>query len=117
MDAPLVWILTSGLVPEKTFKQVLTQRRICVEVDRPRWEDDVDSVHVLKVREIDRISVFPKERPELYIPRCSKSLYVGVKKSVICPYWAINTAHATFQHGTFHKDKDIIGIIRSSIIL
>ena len=51
MNAPFVWILASGLVPEKAFKEVLSKRRVRVEEDRPRWEDDIDSVHVLSLRE------------------------------------------------------------------
>jgi len=75
MDAPFVWILACGLVPKNSLKQVLPQLRVCVEEDRPRWEDDINSVNVLQVREIVGISASPNKRPALYVPRCSKSLY------------------------------------------
>lgn len=57
MDTPAVRILASSLVLEERHDQRLTDARVRVDEERPRWVDDVYSIHTLL-----RVSVFNFER-------------------------------------------------------
>ena len=47
VDGPLVRILASSLVLKQREEEVLAQRRVRVEEDWPRGEDDINGVHIL----------------------------------------------------------------------